>query len=119
MAQPGSALAWGARGRRFESFHTDHFFDTKASQYDYSGAFFCSAGLQSFRILAPKRALLLPRGLHANRQLPDSEVAPSQARQAPAHVPGSPWPVGTVIAVTVDKVATAATVPDSFLECGL
>ena len=24
MAQPGSALAWGARGRRFESFHTDH-----------------------------------------------------------------------------------------------
>ncbi len=23
MAQPGSALAWGARGRRFESFHTD------------------------------------------------------------------------------------------------
>ena len=24
VAQPGSALAWGARGRRFESFHTDH-----------------------------------------------------------------------------------------------
>ena len=23
VAQPGSALAWGARGRRFESFHTD------------------------------------------------------------------------------------------------
>ena len=23
MAQPGSALAWGARGRRFESFHAD------------------------------------------------------------------------------------------------
>ncbi len=25
VAQPGSALAWGARGRRFESFHTDQF----------------------------------------------------------------------------------------------
>ena len=23
MAQSGSALAWGARGRRFESFHSD------------------------------------------------------------------------------------------------
>ena len=22
-----SLLVWGARGRRFESFHTDHFFD--------------------------------------------------------------------------------------------
>ena len=25
MAQPGSALAWGARGRRFESYRSDHF----------------------------------------------------------------------------------------------
>ena len=25
VAQPGSALAWGARGRRFESSHSDHF----------------------------------------------------------------------------------------------
>ena len=25
MAQPGSALAWGARGRRFESYYTDQF----------------------------------------------------------------------------------------------
>ena len=24
VAQPGSALAWGARGRRFESGHPDH-----------------------------------------------------------------------------------------------
>jgi cytochrome c553 len=24
VAQPGSALAWGARGRRFESYYTDH-----------------------------------------------------------------------------------------------
>lgn len=26
MAQPGSALAWGARGRRFESSRSDHFY---------------------------------------------------------------------------------------------
>ena len=26
VAQPGSALAWGARGRRFESSRSDHFF---------------------------------------------------------------------------------------------
>ena len=25
VAQPGSALAWGARGREFESRHADHF----------------------------------------------------------------------------------------------
>ena len=25
VAQPGSALAWGARGRRFESYRSDHF----------------------------------------------------------------------------------------------
>ena len=24
VAQPGSALAWGARGRKFESCHPDH-----------------------------------------------------------------------------------------------
>ena len=24
VAQPGSALAWGARGRRFESYRSDH-----------------------------------------------------------------------------------------------
>ena len=28
MAQPGSALAWGARGRRFESYYTDHISNT-------------------------------------------------------------------------------------------
>ena len=26
VAQPGSALAWGARGREFESLRPDHFF---------------------------------------------------------------------------------------------
>ena len=26
VAQPGSALAWGARGRRFESFRSDQFY---------------------------------------------------------------------------------------------
>ena len=25
VAQPGRVLAWGARGRRFESCHPDHF----------------------------------------------------------------------------------------------
>jgi hypothetical protein len=35
VAQPGSALAWGARGRRFESFHTDQkFSDQKFSFQD-------------------------------------------------------------------------------------
>ena len=28
MAQSGSALAWGARGRRFESFHSDQKFNS-------------------------------------------------------------------------------------------
>jgi hypothetical protein len=27
VAQPGSALAWGARGRPFKSARPDHFFD--------------------------------------------------------------------------------------------
>ena len=29
VAQPGSALAWGARGREFESHRSDHFIDNR------------------------------------------------------------------------------------------
>ena len=46
MAQPGSALAWGARGRRFESFHTDHLV-YRASAQKCPEAFSCRVTLSS------------------------------------------------------------------------
>ena len=39
VAQPGSALAWGARGRRFESFHTDQM-NIRVSRYLSANPFF-------------------------------------------------------------------------------
>ena len=45
VAQPGSALAWGARGRRFESFRSDHL--NKSRTYVKTGSpFFMSVGLR-------------------------------------------------------------------------
>ena len=37
VAQPGSALAWGARGREFESRHADHLFPMKSTGYSSQG----------------------------------------------------------------------------------
>ena len=36
MAQPGSALAWGARGRKFESCYTDQVLIYNKSEIKYN-----------------------------------------------------------------------------------
>ena len=45
MAQSGSALAWGARGRRFESFHSDQF-DTQKQSVTLAVFSFVSLGFR-------------------------------------------------------------------------
>ncbi len=49
VAQPGSVLAWGARGRWFESSHPDHKNPLGFAQ----GIFFCQIDFKNFIMVRP------------------------------------------------------------------
>src|SRR5690606_14264298 len=49
VAQPGSALAWGARGRRFESFRSDQHIQGLARNWQVLFCYFMPAALVAAR----------------------------------------------------------------------
>ena len=62
MAQLASALAWGARGRKFESFHPD-FFYIYVSVLRKSMELFLDTKIEYLKGVGPSRATLLQREL--------------------------------------------------------
>ena len=62
VAQPGSALAWGARGREFESRRPDQSFESRRASFRASPFF---SGGRSVRILVSNDDGYLAPGLQA------------------------------------------------------
>ena len=87
MAQPGSALAWGARGRRFESFHTDHFLPMKSTGYGFRAIARFSLSVLKLQIaptIAPTRRKarqLVPHGETVTSSDPADVVQSRQSQQ--------------------------------------
>src|SRR5687768_8526781 len=66
VAQPGSALAWGARGRRFESSRPDQFFRVRRHTSVLAGTR-APLGLLAISSWRAREPLRSPTGLRADR----------------------------------------------------
>ena len=55
VAQLGSALSWGVRGRRFKSYHTDHYLLPYLSQSNDLNVYLPTTRARSGLVGSPKR----------------------------------------------------------------
>ncbi len=108
MAQPGRALAWGARGRQFESARPDH-------SPESTGTFANTKGkaLSAFPFIVPATAIsldgVLPDALQAWVRDEPRAVAAQGVEQARADFPDAPPEApGALQAVAVVEPASAA-----------